>query len=107
MDKSENSIPLEPSNPTATFFRGFFIRFFYGSPALPFIALVRPDFLGELFGLFSISFAIYLIVCIAGGFYDVETRERRKTEFKLFGKPTVKDVVIFAAVLFFLWSLRK
>ncbi|GEM_PF-852140 len=107
MDKSENSIPLEPSNPTVTFFRGFFIRLFYGSLALPFIALVRPDFFGELFGLFSTSFAFYLIICVAGGFYDVETRERRKTEFKLFVKPTVKDVLLFAAVLFFLWSLRK
>lgn len=107
MDKSENSIPLEPSNPTVTFFRGFFIRLFYGSLALPFIALVRPDFFGELFGLFSISFAVYLIVCIAGGFYDVESSERRKTEFKLFVKPTVKDVLLFAAVLLFLWLTGK
>lgn len=107
MEKSDHNTALEPSFVTVTFFRGFFIRLVYGSLALPFIALVRPDFFGERFGFFSISFAVYLIICVAGGFYDVETREQRRTEFKLFVRPKGKDLFVFAAVLIFLWVTRR
>jgi len=87
----------DSSSSVSVFFLGFFIRLLYGSLALPFLALIRPDLFGEKYMAMVFAVSFFLLVCLAGGAYDVATRQTR--EIRLFQKPRLVDIVIFAAMV--------
>lgn len=53
------------------FIQGFSIRLIYGLAGVGVLALIRPNKFATDFRVFNLSVLIYLIVCIAGGIYDV------------------------------------
>ena len=87
--------PQENYSNNALFLRGFFIRLLYGSLVVPVYFLIRPGVFREenLRGLFF-ALCAYLLICTAGGAYDVAN----KRKIKLWQRPRIRDVLLLTLV---------
>jgi hypothetical protein len=86
------------------FLRGFFIRLLYGSLGIPILFIFRPEFFSENTFPLVYGLCIYSAVCIAGGIYDVSTRQKRR--IKLWEKPRMIDVIAIALIISGLINLK-
>jgi len=96
---------LPPTTAARAFFRGFLIRLLYGSPALPIMLLIRPDWLRENSRILLLgALPFYLFICLAGGAYDATSGNSRR--IRLFQKPRMFDILLLVCWLFLLWFSR-
>jgi len=92
---------LPPISTLGAFVKGFLIRLLYGSLAVPFLAWLHPEFLGEAWLRLLTTFALFSMICVAGGIYDASTRDTRR--IRLFQRPSLLSVVYLVFLVVVLW----
>jgi hypothetical protein len=101
-DQETSSLP--PISAVGAFVKGFLIRLCYGSLALPFLVILKPALFGERRGALIGGFALYLLVCLAGGIYDVSTRATRRVRY--FTMPSLVSILLMVVLLIALCLIR-